>query len=84
MSTHSGKDRDFVTVARRVVEQAIGERLDGTPLEPQGQVKNSVAASSGRLGGLKGGEARAQKLGPEIRSAIAKRAASARWKTSKD
>jgi hypothetical protein len=33
MPKRSSKDHDFATVARRVVEQAIGEHLDGTPLE---------------------------------------------------
>lgn len=31
MPTRSSKDHDFVTVAHRVVEQAIGEQLDGSP-----------------------------------------------------
>jgi len=43
--------------------------------------KNPEAVSLGRLGGLKGGKARAAKLTKEQRSAIAKRAAEARWKT---
>jgi len=34
---------------------------------------------SGRLGGLKGGKARAEKLSPEERKVIAKKAAKARW-----
>jgi len=38
-----------------------------------------AAASLGRRGGLKGGKARAEKLSPEKRSAIAKKAAVARW-----
>ena len=29
------KSRDFTAVARRVVEEAIGERLDGSPLPEQ-------------------------------------------------
>ena len=28
----TAKDHDFATIARNVVEQAIGERLDGSPL----------------------------------------------------
>jgi hypothetical protein len=40
----------------------------------------SVAAKAlGRRGGLKGGKARASKLTPEERTAIAKKAAAARW-----
>jgi hypothetical protein len=38
-------------------------------------------ASSGRLGGLKGGKARAEALTPEERSTIAQKAARSRWKT---
>jgi hypothetical protein len=34
---------------------------------------------AGRLGGLKGGHARAEKLTPEERKAIAKKAAETRW-----
>jgi hypothetical protein len=38
-----------------------------------------LARKFGRRGGLKGGKARAEKLTPEQRSAIAKKAAQARW-----
>lgn len=41
------------------------------------------AATLGRLGGLKGGRARAEKLSPEERKAIAKQAARARWNKDK-
>lgn len=41
--------------------------------------KNPAAVALGRLGGLKGGKARAEKLSPKKRSEIAKRAAQARW-----
>jgi hypothetical protein len=41
--------------------------------------KNKAAQELGRLGGLKGGKVRAEKLSPEERSAIAKKAAEARW-----
>jgi len=73
------KDHDFATIARRVVEQAIGEHLDGTPLEDPNAGKNPSAVALGRLGGKKGGEARAKKLSPAKRKAIAKKAAKARW-----
>jgi hypothetical protein len=73
-------DHDFATVARRVVEQAIGERLDGTPLEDPNAGKNPAAVALGKLGGAKGGKARAQSLSAGRRSQIAKKAASARWK----
>ena len=69
-----------MTVARRVVEQAIGERLDGAPLADPHAGKNPAAVALGRLGGAKGGAARAAKLTPEQRTDIARTAASARWK----
>jgi len=74
------KDHDFATVARRVVEQAIGEQLDGRPLEDQTAGKDQKAVETGRLGGQKGGHARAQVLSSEERTRIAKTAARARWK----
>lgn len=42
--------------------------------------KNPAAVELGRLGGLKGGKARAKKLTAEKRSEIAKKAAVKRWK----
>ena len=41
--------------------------------------KNPAAVALGRLGGLKGGKARARKLTAEQRSEIARRAVAARW-----
>ncbi|HEY6254051.1 MAG TPA: hypothetical protein VI685_29205 [Candidatus Angelobacter sp.] len=73
------KDHDFTTVARRVVEQAIGEHLDGTPLEDPNAGKSPAAVAIGRLGGQKGGKARAEKLTPRKRKQIAIKAAKARW-----
>ena len=44
----------------------------------------SAAAALGRLGGLKGGKARAEALTAKKRSEIAKKAAKARWNKSDD
>ena len=77
----SSKDRDFVTVARRVVEHAIGEHLDGTPLEKEVDERSPRAVKAGQLGGLKGGKARAKKLSSSRRRAIARKAAATRWKS---
>jgi len=41
--------------------------------------KNPAAVALGKLGASKGGKARAKKLSPKERSAIAKKAAQARW-----
>lgn len=81
MPTRSSKpkDHDFTQVAKRVVEQAIGEQWDGSPLQDKDAGKNPAAVALGRLGGQKGGKARAEALSPRKRSAIAKKAAKARW-----
>ena len=42
--------------------------------------KNPHAVALGRLGGLKGGHARAEKMTPKRRADIAMKAAAARWK----
>jgi hypothetical protein len=77
MPTRSSKDHDLMAVAWHVVEQAIGEHMDCTPLEKP--TKNPAAVALGKLGGAKGGAARAAALSPRKRSAIAKKAARARW-----
>ena len=64
---------DFSQNALRVVEQAIGEPLTPSP-------KNPAAIELGRMGGRVGGNARAAKLTPEQRTAIARKAAQSRWK----
>lgn len=46
--------------------------------------RNPAAVALGRLGGLKGGKARAEALSPKKRSEIAKKAAKARWDKKKD
>jgi hypothetical protein len=73
--------RDFAGIALRVVETAIGERMDGSPLPAtKGRAKDPKAVIRGRSGGLKGGKARAMALSPKRRKTIALRAAKARWK----
>jgi hypothetical protein len=82
MPRRSSTDRDFAVNALRVVEQAIGEKIDGTPLEDPNAGKNPAAVALGKLGGAKGGRARADKLSPMNRKAIAKQAADVRWAAS--
>ncbi len=45
--------------------------------------KNPAAVELGRLGGCKGGKARAKKLSPERRKEISRKAAKARWEKKK-
>jgi hypothetical protein len=67
---------DINLIAARVVEISTGE-----PIRPQ--EKNAAAVSLGRLGGLKGGKARAEELSPDQRKEIAQRAAKQRWAKEK-
>jgi hypothetical protein len=57
------------------------ESLRGPDYDPH-RGKNPAAVQLGRLGGLKGGKARAARLSPEERREIAKKAAAARWSES--
>jgi hypothetical protein len=75
MQKRSRMPRDTNAAAHPVVAMAIGE----TPDEPASD-KNPAAVALGRLGGLKGGKARAKALTKKERSQAAKKAAKARWK----
>jgi hypothetical protein len=75
----ASKGRDFFANARRVVEQAIGEQMDGSPLPDPDAGKNPAAIALSKLGASKGGKARAAKLSPQKRKQIAKKAAKKRW-----
>lgn len=77
MPKRSSKTRgtgDINLLAASIVARAVEE----TAVKPE---KNPAAVALGRLGGLKGGKARAEKLTAQKRSEIAKKAAKARWKT---
>jgi len=52
----------------------------GSATEEPPRKKNPAAVALGRLGGAKGGEARAKSLTAERRAEIAKKAAQSRWK----
>jgi hypothetical protein len=51
-------------------------------MEEKDHKKNPAAVALGRLGGLKGGKARAKALTAQQRKAIAQKAAKTRWKAS--
>jgi hypothetical protein len=73
----SGKrPRDANRLAKLVVDLATGNAEE----PPQEPAKNPHAVALGRLGGLKGGKARAAKLSAKKRKEIAKKAAAARWR----
>ena len=70
-----GRSDDLNILARSIVARATGEA-------PSDDGKNPAAVALGKLGGKKGGAARAAKLTPEQRADIARLAATARWKKS--
>ena len=80
MPKRSSTRSDPNLTAFDVVSQATGEDRPKKPQEPE---KNPAAVALGRLGGLKGGKARAKNLSAKKRSAIAKKAALSRWKKRK-
>ncbi len=90
MPDQSSKDkrpkrpRDTNQLAHAVFLEAIGEVPEGKPEKDEDSGKNPAAVALGRLGGLKGGKARAEKLTAEERSEIARKAAQARWHRSEE
>jgi len=71
MPKRSSKKRgsqDVNVLAASIIEEATSE-----------SGKNPHAVALGRLGGKKGGPARAKRLTPEERREIARKAARARW-----
>lgn len=68
------KPRDLNRLAAAITAEAIGEAPEDPPSD-----KNPHAVALGRLGGQKGGPARAKTLSPKQRSEIARKAARARW-----
>jgi hypothetical protein len=66
-------------LAHQVMLESTGQVPKRRPGQPTESYKNPHAVALGRIGGLKGGPARAAKLSPKKRSAIAANAAEARW-----
>lgn len=72
------KKKDLNELAFGIVQQATGQiQPEETPSD-----KNPAAVALGRLGGLKGGPARAKKLTKKQLKEIAQKAAQARWSKS--
>jgi len=76
MTRKSQKPRDLNQMASAVVAQSTDP--DDKGADPY-EGKNPAAVELGRLGGKKGGKARAEKLSAKQRSEQARKAASARW-----
>jgi hypothetical protein len=69
--------------AAEIVQEIVDVMYPGktilTRSTPVPGAKNAAAAALGRLGGLRGGPARAESLSKARRSEIARKAAAARW-----
>jgi len=76
-SSKPQRPRDSNQLAKAVIDIATGAADDQDPYEG----KNPAAVELGRLGGHKGGKARARKLSPKRRREIARKAAQTRWAT---
>jgi GH25 family lysozyme M1 (1,4-beta-N-acetylmuramidase) len=72
------RPRDTNLLAKKIVDISTGE----SEIEINAH-KNKAAVELGRLGGLKGGKARAAKMTKKQRSEAARKAANARWKNRK-
>jgi hypothetical protein len=70
MAKRSKKPADL----NRLAASIVGEATDETPPHPE-----NPKAAAGRIGGRKGGKARASRMTAEERSAAARKAAQARW-----
>lgn len=78
MAKRAKRPRDTNQLAKLIVGISTGETQD----QDLNAGKDIVAVERGRLGGVKGGLARASVLSPEQRRAIAKKAAQKRWQKS--
>jgi len=71
------RPRDTNQLAKFIVDATTGQLEIPDP----DAGKNPAAVALGRLGGAKGGKARAAKLSPAKRKQIAKKASAKRWGT---
>lgn len=90
MPKRPSKDEDELQAATRIVAQTTGQpppKLKETPRsrsEEEKKLRSQAASILGKLGGPKGGRARAAKLSPEERARIASLAAKSRWDKKKE
>ena len=91
MATRKAKQDDLNQIAARIVAESTAERyrMEQNRADAQKEIKrafdnqpekNPAAVALGRLGGLKGGKARAAKLTAKQRKEMASNAAKSRWK----
>jgi len=69
------KQQGINLISTVIIEETTSQQKQGVKKE-----KNPAAVALGRLGGKKGGKARAERLTPEQRREIARLAANVRWR----
>lgn len=74
---HPKRPRDPAQLAKLMIDIASGEVEDQSTAQDE---KDNRAVERGRVGGLKGGPARAKKMTAAQRKQVAKDAANARWR----
>lgn len=79
MISRGKRPRDPNQLTKVIVDLSTGQAHEAMPAK-----KNAAAVALGRLGGAKGGKARAAKLTPEERVRIAQSAAAKRWSKGSD
>lgn len=75
MTDKPKRPRDPNQLAKQIVDLATGQCKEASTAEP------TEMGRLGRVGGLKGGPARSERLSPERRKEIARAAAEARWRS---
>lgn len=79
-SSRKRQTTDPILIAARIFEHVTGQPTQPPAKDqPPAREKNPAAVALGKLGGAKGGKARAEKLSARRRREIAKTAATARW-----
>jgi hypothetical protein len=78
MIKHPKRPRDPNQLGKLIVDLSVGEAKE------QASPEDTAVVAFARLGGLKGGVARAATLTPEERKRIAKKAADTRWKRNRE
>jgi hypothetical protein len=76
MPKRSSMPRDTNQLAKLITDMATG---NAPPETKAGNEKNPAAVALGKLGGAKGGQARAKALSKRRRTEIARNAANNRW-----
>ena len=82
MHKRSSKGKQGPEDVNEIAYRVISEAIDETPPVEQHE-KNPAAVAMGRLGGKVGGKVRAERLSPEKRTEIARKAAEARWRVDR-